>query len=833
MGLFGAKLPHDEGNADGVLSPTRLVPLLAALFGIAFISVLLLRVESERHQAIDRARGNAAREAQILSSRVDAQMDAARASIDGGALLLSARSSTDAEMAVLIANRAQGLLATALLGPDGSVLASVGKADREIYADVLARVRASAGPTSPNGVPAWEGVIRGHPVLVRHLNDDTTLLSVLDPEKVLPTPSDDRRLIVADADGSIIAMVPAFVNPTEAPAFAAFGQAAPEPNALPGGLFGTNPDGQKSIVGYAKARSGFWAYTERNTLSFDKAWFGTLLFYLSIIGGATAATLAFCAIVVSQTNRFKVARDALKDAEQRFRIAIEGARCGIWDWHLGDDAVFLSEATANLLRLPNEGDCSGTAFLARLAPDDAQRLRAALSRSARGDLLDITVRAGNQSDPRWLQLRGRAAVDRGDPSTLRIIGVCLDVTEAQMSDQKILKAERTLRDAIGSLSGPFALFDRTGGLVLWNGAYADTFNLEPQILQAGNKYSVVANSIGQAIASAKTDTADKQLREIELLDGGWLNLVERRTTDGGLVSIGVDITAIKRQEEKLVSSERQLRALVTELGRAEQAAAELADKYAIEKARAEEASIAKSGFLANMSHELRTPLNAINGFSEVMERRIFGPLGHPKYEEYVRDIHASGQHLLEMINDVLDMAKVEAGRFTIHPRPIDPLEIVEQAVRLIHGRAEEKNLQLKVEAAHLPDIVADQRALKQMLINLLANAVKFTPAGGAIVVRALHQGDDVVIAVSDTGIGIPAEHLPRLARPFEQVENEHAKAHAGSGLGLALTKSLADMHGGRMEIDSEVGKGTTVTIYLPLVAKEQDDFDIPNRTQAA
>lgn len=823
MALFSGKKRDEATGVDGVLTPTRLVPLLAALFCIAFTSIFLLRIETERNEALERARSNGAREAQLLAARIDAGLQTARSSIDAATLLLNASSNANAEIATLLADRAPGLTTVVLADQSGTVLASIGQNNRQLIAGVLDQVKLSKSPEEPLGKAGWEAVIYGYPVIARRLDNGTVLFSALDPKSLLPTPSDGRRLIVTDPDANIIALVPAFANPTEAPAYAAFGQAAPMQDTRPGGLFGVDPDGVNSIVGYARSQSGLWAYTARSSETFTKAWRGVLMFYLTTIGGVILATIAFCAVIIAQTSRFTNAREALREAEQRFRIAIEGGQSGIWEWRLNEDIVLLGDETARFLQLTNETTCTGNTFLSRLAPEDAPLLRGALSRAARNERLDITVRVGNATAPRWLQLRGRGTTMPGDRSSVRVIGVCLDVTEQRLNEEKVSNAERVLRDAIGSLSGPFALFDRNGRLVLWNGAYADTFKLDAQILQSGRRYSDVARALSRSITSSKIDDADRQLREIELMDGSWLNLVERRTTEGGLVSIGVDITAIKRQEERLVSSERQLRALVTELGRAEQAAAELADKYAIEKARAEEASVAKSGFLANMSHELRTPLNAINGFSEVMERQIFGPLGHPKYVEYVRDIHASGSHLLEMINDVLDMAKVEAGRFTIHPRPIDPTEAIEQATRLVHGRAEEKDLNLRLEGDELPDIVADQRALKQMMINLLSNAIKFTPRGGAIVIRTRKLNEQVSIAVSDTGIGIPAEHLPRLARPFEQVENEHAKQHAGSGLGLALTKSLAAMHGGRMTIDSEVGVGTTVTVFLPLVAKEQDD----------
>ena len=245
--------------------------------------------------------------------------------------------------------------------------------------------------------------------------------------------------------------------------------------------------------------------------------------------------------------------------------------------------------------------------------------------------------------------------------------------------------------------------------------------------------------------------------------------------------------------------------------------------------RAEAANQAKSEFLANMSHELRTPLNAINGFSEIMAGEMFGPLGDAKYKGYAADILKSGQHLLSLINDVLDMAKIEAGKLTLHYETVSLKEVVEDAARLMRGKVQDAGLNLLVDAPDLPDIEADYRGMKQVVLNLISNAVKFTPDGGHIVVALSRESDDRLrVAVTDTGIGIAAEDLGRLARPFEQVEGQHSKTTQGTGLGLALTKSLIELHGGALSIESEPGRGTTVSFDLPIRRPGQ-----PARTQPA
>jgi two-component system cell cycle sensor histidine kinase PleC len=242
----------------------------------------------------------------------------------------------------------------------------------------------------------------------------------------------------------------------------------------------------------------------------------------------------------------------------------------------------------------------------------------------------------------------------------------------------------------------------------------------------------------------------------------------------------------------------------------------LAEKYAEEKTRAEEANQAKSKFLANMSHELRTPLNAIIGFSEIMESGMFGPLGAAKYNEYCSDIRGSGQYLLDVINDILDMSKIEAGRMRLEFEDVELDTLLSDAMRVVSGRAQDKQLKVVSRIAPELHLRADRRAIKQVALNLLSNAVKFTPAGGRITVRGRASDDFIVLGIADSGIGIAKDALARLGRPFEQVESQHTKSHQGSGLGLAIAKSLVELHGGRMRIRSALGRGTLVVVRLPL-----------------
>lgn len=239
------------------------------------------------------------------------------------------------------------------------------------------------------------------------------------------------------------------------------------------------------------------------------------------------------------------------------------------------------------------------------------------------------------------------------------------------------------------------------------------------------------------------------------------------------------------------------------------------------KDASERAYAAKSQFLANMSHELRTPLNAIIGFSEMMQRQLLGPIGTPKYLDYITGIRESGEHLLDLISDILDMSKIEAGKYELDLEELNVAKVIPLAVHMMEGRAQEGRIRITTDIAKdSMQIVADRRALMQILLNLLSNAVKFTEPGGSVKVECLPREDYVCVRVIDTGIGIPASKINVVTRPFEQAASSYTRDHEGTGLGLSITKDLVELHGGNLHIESTVGVGTTVTIRLPYNAYE-------------
>jgi signal transduction histidine kinase len=255
------------------------------------------------------------------------------------------------------------------------------------------------------------------------------------------------------------------------------------------------------------------------------------------------------------------------------------------------------------------------------------------------------------------------------------------------------------------------------------------------------------------------------------------------------------------------------RSLVENKNRLELLSEEL--KRSLVEARS--ASRAKSEFLANMSHELRTPLNAIIGFAEVMHRGTFGPVGDKRYDGYVRDIWRSGRHLLGIINDILDVARIEAGKIDLYEEAVDLAELVEMCVRLVEARAEQGGITLGNEIeSGLPPLWGDPRLIKQVLVNLLSNAVKFTGAGGKIDVRvARRPNGDLEVTVRDTGIGMRPEDVPRALEPFGQIDSAIARKYEGVGLGLPICNALMKLHGGAIEVETALGKGTAVSAVFP------------------
>jgi two-component system cell cycle sensor histidine kinase PleC len=547
-----------------------------------------------------------------------------------------------------------------------------------------------------------------------------------------------------------------------------------------------------------------------------------------------SATTGFVVLILGfafhwQATRAREADLIYETVRSRIDTALNRGRCGLWDWDLARGRIFWSHSMFAILgQRPRDALLSFGEVNALVHPDDIRLYELAGELAdAKATLVDHAFRM-RHANGNWVWLRARCelAHQSGDGGP-HLIGIAVDITEQKSLMEKTVEADLRLRDAIETIPEAFVLWDAQNRLVLCNSNFQELHNLPDEAIVAGASYESVVAAGRKPVVRSKV-TSEGQIPgartfEAQLDNGRWLHISERRTKDGGYVSVGTDITNIKLHEEKLMESEKRLMATVADLRHSQQKlerqaeeVADLAEKYAEEKTRAEEANQAKSKFLANMSHELRTPLNAIIGFSEIMESGMFGPLGTDKYREYCRDIHQSGQYLLEVINDILDMSKIEAGRIRLDPEQVELEPFLNDAMRVVSGRADDKRIVLTARIDRGIRLTADHRLLKQIVLNLLSNAVKFTPEGGRVTIRARAALGWVSIAIADTGIGIPKDALARLGRPFEQVESQLTKSHQGSGLGLAIAKSLTELHHGTMRIRSKLGSGTIVLLRLPI-----------------
>ncbi len=415
-----------------------------------------------------------------------------------------------------------------------------------------------------------------------------------------------------------------------------------------------------------------------------------------------------------------------------------------------------------------------------------------------------------------------------------------DAGEDDALERRLRSAEAGIVASLENISDGIALWDAQDRLVLWNRKFGElapgTVELKPglpfsQLISAVlNCTTCLAHEIDRDSwiqRLAKTHEVGGTM-QAQRPNGQWLLFSEHPIADGGAVSLRTDITELKTRENELIEANCRIERQASDLTRlANDLESEI---IAATRARqqAEVANKAKSTFLATMSHELRTPLNAILGFSEMLVTEDLAPRSVEQVTEYAGYIHESGRLLLDIINDILDIAKIETGKFPMAPEQLDVEEIVQNCLRLVTTASEEKRLCVNLEMPGQPTVLyADRRAFKQILFNLLSNAVKFTQPKGSITVRIRpHHPDWVKLMILDTGVGIPKDRIESVQRPFERIDNCYSAMTSGAGLGLALVKGLVNLHGGRMLIDSEENKGTTVTVYLPSKPQTTGDMDM-------
>ncbi|MCK6443881.1 ATP-binding protein [Elstera cyanobacteriorum] len=401
----------------------------------------------------------------------------------------------------------------------------------------------------------------------------------------------------------------------------------------------------------------------------------------------------------------------------------------------------------------------------------------------------------------YVRSSGRPVLD-GDGKVIGWRGAASNLTRLRQREMELARQTALLRLTIDNVASSVLLVDEDLKIRHWNRLLHGIFDLPTGIIKPGMPYADLVRYFakrgdygpgepGTIVQQQMTSLPPNGPERIEwtILSDKIIETYRRFTPGLGFVFTHIDITHRKRSEEKM--------------------------RTAMEEAFA--ANRAKTVFLANMSHELRTPLNAVIGFAEIMEGQLFGPIGNPRYLDYARDIRESGAHLLEVINDILDLSKIESGKVEMNEEELDLVRIIQSVVRLLQHRAARAGLALHTDLPPaMPSLYADGRLLRQILLNLLSNAVKFTDAGGSVTISAsLEEGGGLALRVADTGIGMDPAEVPIALTPFRQLDNSLSRKFQGTGLGLPLVKSLIELHGGTLEIETALNVGTTITVHLP------------------
>jgi signal transduction histidine kinase len=429
------------------------------------------------------------------------------------------------------------------------------------------------------------------------------------------------------------------------------------------------------------------------------------------------------------------------------------------------------------------------------------------------------------ADGRYLQIKERPTPDGGT------VVLWVDVTE-------MMRHRFRLEDAMQSATEGFALWSQADKLIAHNDQFARLFGVNARPLRAGQEYAEVfrlgvAHGRVVPLDEAEAWLADRfaahrlptSRAEFQLPDGRWFQLIESRTRDGGTATVLTDVTALKESEIELRQRGKTLERTVHELEMVqvkteEQATmlATMAEELDTARREAERISAYKTSFLRSITHELRTPLNAIIGFSELIQTEAMGKIGNPKYIEYADLVRSSGMHLLSLINQVLDLSRIEAGKMELDLEQHDLVDIVRYCISMLGENATRAKVALEHDLPRggLP-VNVDLLAARQVVLNLLGNAIKYTEAGGRVSVAVRQEPGMARVTIEDTGVGISEEDLPRLMQPFAQAGDILTRRVQGSGLGLAIAKALVELLGGQIEIASELGVGTQVHVTLPLM----------------
>lgn len=507
-------------------------------------------------------------------------------------------------------------------------------------------------------------------------------------------------------------------------------------------------------------------------------------------------------VMTSDVTEQRRRNQELAEGEARYRLIADNATDLLSRHTPNGRLLFVTPAARTLLGFEAD-ELLNRNVLTFVHRDDRRAVRDALHvmREPRSVTLTYRLRRAD-GDYLWMETTGRGIVDDSG-AVAELLLVSRDITLRKRTELALVASEQRLQSLATYSNELVLILDDAGRMLYVTPAMPRLLGHPPGWLFMQPLTKLTAPCDRADLVALLHDIADRPAEaplaatlRLESMAGEqrWFELtVCNRLLDPAIRGItvnGYDITDRIHQAQAL-----------------EQA-----------KEDAEIANRAKSDFLAHMSHELRTPLNAIIGFSEVLQGEMFGPLGSPRYMDYAHDVHRSGVHLLDIINDILDLTKIEAGRLDLTDKPIDLHRAIESCLRMTRDRAAEAQLSLIAELPpQLPVLIADERKLRQILLNLLSNAIKFTPPGGSVTITAQETSQgEALIQVRDTGIGMSRQDVPRALEPFRQIDNRLSRRYEGTGLGLPLTKALVELHGGKLIIDTASGQGTTVSILFPV-----------------
>lgn len=501
-------------------------------------------------------------------------------------------------------------------------------------------------------------------------------------------------------------------------------------------------------------------------------------------------------------------RESLRVQQDRYERATEAAHVGVWEWNLLTGDIYIAPNLEKMLGCDADDHITHIdEWYEKIRIDQRETVKTRVSEYLSGERHDenVSMYSVKMSDGeiRWFESRSFPVIEPNG-KVMRLIGTDVEVTLRRQIETHAQEREALLQGILENLPVGIVIKDKDLRFEAVNKTYLDWNNISSDELigkrledlpgyQPDNDFDLVKEH-EQALLRGEDSVERLSMRTFADGNPHVIRVTKFPIHDASgeiakIGSVSVDITEQINIQEKLEATNKRLDA----------------------------ANRAKSEFLAHMSHELRTPLNSVIGFSDMMRSETMGRLGNQTYLSYAGYIHNSASYLLDMINDILDISKIEAGELHIEDTPVNLVDLIEESLTLASELVSEKSLDVSsVIEDDIPRLLADERMVKQVLVNLLSNAQKFTPDGGRIVISAkCDQDQKILLSVKDTGIGIDERDIPRALEPFEQVRQSANLSHSGTGLGLSLSKKLVELHGAEMFVRSQLGKGTTVTVMFP------------------